>query len=119
MDKDLEDGKDKIHSAKIQTGTKKDKNMDNGKDLVECKICHRKFKGSRGIKIHLSKSKCGQAMEASQRKMHKSQDNQSLEENHSAKVIHKRRPPFIVSQTYHRKISPQKMSIKPEKNSLD
>ena len=108
LDKELDDGKEKTYSTQMQTLTKKEKNMDNGKDLVECEVCHRKFKGRRGIKIHLSKSKCGRVLEASQRKIHKSEEHQSLEENHSATVIHRRRLPFIVSQTYHRNKSPQK-----------
>ena len=117
LDKDIDDGQDKMYAAKMQNGMEKDRNKDTGKDLVECKICHRRVKGTRGLKIHLSKSKCGQTLEASQRKMHKSQDNLSLEEYHSAKVIQRRRLPFIVSQTYHRKISPQKVSIKQEKTA--
>ena len=99
-DMNLDDGLDKKITKRNQTGKAKDKSLDNGSDLVECEICHRKFK-RRGIKIHLSKSRCGQILEDSRRKICKSEENQSQEEHHSAEVIHRRRLPFIVSQTYH------------------
>ena len=91
----------------MQTGTTMDKNLDNGLDMVECVVCRRKFK-RRGIKIHLSKSRCGKILDASHRKMGKSEDNRSPEENHSAEGVRRRRRPFIVSQTFHRQNQPTK-----------
>ena len=60
-DMNLVDGMEKNLTEQKQAGKSTDKNLDTGLDLVECEICHKKFK-RRGIKIHLMKSRCGQIL---------------------------------------------------------